>query len=118
MKKLKSIFKICIVLCMITITAAAANDSLLTPGMGMSWYNSQSQDFKDLMFWIFGGAIFIVGAAYILLSAFGATASHYENTFGSQDAKARHSNTLIRNFGILILMIAVILIGKSIFSWF
>jgi len=57
--------------------AAAGNDSLLTPGMGMSWYNSQSQDFKDLMFWIFGGAIFITGAAYIIFSAFGATASHW-----------------------------------------
>jgi hypothetical protein len=117
--KIKPILKICIVLSLMAGTAAAAtNDSLLTPGMGMSWYNSQSQDFKDLMFWVFGGAIFIVGAAYILFSAFGATATHYENTFGSQDAKARHSNTLLRNFGILILMIAVILIGRSIFAWF
>jgi hypothetical protein len=114
----KIIYLIFVILMMAGTATAATNDSLLTPGMGMSWYNSQSQDFKDLMFWIFGGAIFIVGAAYILFSAFGATASHYENTFGSQDAKARHSNTLLRNFGILILMIAVILIGRSIFAWF
>ena len=118
MSSLKYILKICIVLCILTLPAMAANDSLLTPGMGMSWYNSQSQEFKDLMFWVFGGTIFIVGAAYILFSAFGATATHYENTFGSQDAKARHSNTLLRNFGILILMIAVILVGISMFSWF
>ena len=58
---IKSIIQICIVISLMAGTVAAAtNDSLLTPGMGMSWYNSQSQDFKDLMFWIFGGAIFII----------------------------------------------------------
>jgi hypothetical protein len=100
------------------LVSAAANDSLLQPGMGMDWYRAQSPEFKNLMTWVFGGALFIVGACYILFTAFGATASHYEGTFGSQEAKARHSNTLIRNFGILILMIAVIMVGLSIFSWF
>ena len=100
------------------LASAATNESLLNPGMGMDWYRSQSQEFKNLMTWVFGGALFIVGACYILFTAFGATASHYEGTFGSQEAKSRHSNTILRNFGILILMIAVIMVGLSIFSWF
>ncbi len=98
--------------------AADNSSGLLTPGMGMNWYNQQSQDFKDLMIWVFGGTLFIVGAAYILFTAFGTTASHYEGTFGSQEAKSRHSNTIIRNFAILIIMIAAIMIGLSVFKWF
>jgi hypothetical protein len=106
------------VLAILTPLAAADGSSLLTPGMGMSWYNSQSQEFKDLFVWVLGGVIFIVGAAYILFTAYGATSSHYEGTFGSQEAKSRHSNTIIRNFAVLVMMIAAIMIGVSLFKWF
>ncbi len=94
------------------------NDSLLSPGMGMAWYRAQSADFKNLLTWLFGGTIFIVGSAYILFTAFGVTSTHYENTFGSQEAKSRHGNTLLKNFGVLIGMIAVVMVGLSIFNWF
>ncbi len=104
-----NILKVMAVLAVLTPLAAADGSELLTPGMGMAWYNAQSQEFKDLMVWVIGGVLFIVGAAYILFTAFGATASHYEGTFGSQDAKSRHSNTIIRNFAILIVMIAAII---------
>ncbi len=98
MKKNINKFMLVLVLLVFVAPAYAADDGLLTPGMGMAWYNSQSQEFKDLIVWVFGGVLFIVGAAYILFTAFGATASHYEGTFGSQDAKSRHSNTIITDF--------------------
>lgn len=107
-----------VIFSILVIPATAADNSLLNPGMGMEWYNKQSDEFKALMIWVFGGAMFIVGACYILFTAFGATASHYEGTFGSQEAKAKHTNTIIRNFAILILMIAAVMVGLSIFSWF
>lgn len=100
------------------IVEAANNDSLLNPGMGMNWYRSQPQEFKNLVVWVFGATIFIVGAGYILFTLYGTTAAHYEGTFGSQGEKARHHNILFRNFAILILMIAIIIIALSLFGWF
>ncbi len=109
--------KILIVLSLITPLAAADGSSLLTPGMGMNWFHEQSSDFQNLVSWVIGGVIFIVGAAYILFTAFSATSMHCEGTFGSQEAKAKHSNALIRNFAILILMIGVIEVGIQVFKW-
>jgi hypothetical protein len=114
----KNILMVLGMLAVLTPLAAADGSGLLTPGMGMAWYNSQSQEFKDLFVWVLGGVIFIVGAAYILFTAYGTTASHYEGTFGSQEAKSRHSNTIVRNFAILIMMIAAIMVGVQIFKWF
>ncbi len=102
----------------VPVVLAENNDSLLTPGMGMDWFKKQPQDFKNLVYWVFGATVFIVGAAYILFTLYGTTASHYEGTFGSQEGKARHQSVLFRNFAILILMIAIIIIALSIFGWF
>jgi hypothetical protein len=114
----KRILQTCIVVGLLSVPALADGSGLLTPGMGMAWYNSQSAQFKALFVWVLGGVIFIVGASYIVFTAYGATAAQAEGTFGAQEAKARHHNTLIKNFVILIGMIAVIMVGVSIFSWF
>lgn len=102
------------------VLAATSNntDNLLQPGMGMDWYRAQSNEFKTLLQWVFGATIFIVGAGYILFTAYGTTASHYEGTFGSQEAKSRHNGGMVKNFVILIGMIAFIEIALSIFNWF
>lgn len=106
---IKQINLLILTMCVLSFTAsAAANDSLLNPGMGMSWYGKQSAEFKDLMTWVIGGAVFIVGAAYIILTTFGAGKVQYENTFGSAEGKSHTSNALIKNFGILILMVVCV----------
>ncbi len=79
----QNILRVIAVLILLTPFAAADGSSLLTPGMGMTWFRSQSADFQNLVSWVIGGVMFIVGAAYILFTAFGATSMHYEGTFGS-----------------------------------
>lgn len=100
------------------IVSAANNNSLVNPGMGMDWYRKQPEEFKELVWYVLGGGMFIVGAIFILLSLFGAGKAQIESTFGSEEGKNKAVWSIIKNFGILLLMIGIIILGLSVFGWF
>lgn len=100
-------------------SAAGSETSLLSPGMGMNWFNAQPKEFKDLIGWVLGGLIFILGLAFLVsLGGAGGKGMLDKSGFGNPEEKSRSNNAL---FGILLTLVGVMIfiaVGMGVFSFF
>lgn len=103
-----------------TVSAIAVNDSnsLLQPGMGMSWFKAQPQEFKDMIYWIMGAIMFFLLAVFLATSGIAGSSGMLDKS-GFVDPNSRsRSNTAL--FGIFFTLIGVILfisLGLGIFKY-
>jgi hypothetical protein len=104
---------------LINIASAAGNETLLQPGMGMNWFNAQPKDFKDMIMWVVGGLMFLLGLAFIISSGAAAGKGMLDKSgFGNPDEKSRSNNAM---FGILLTLVGVLIfiaVGTGVFSFF
>lgn len=103
----------------VTAEEEEEEDELLSTGMGMDWFRTQPQEFKDMIYWILGGLMFALGLVFIATSGIAAGKGMLDKSgFGNPEEKSKANNAL---FGILFMLIGVMIfiaIGTGVFSFF
>jgi hypothetical protein len=114
--KLKTILFILTV--MLFVAPVLADNGLPGTGAGTSWYGAQSADFHTLIQKIDGAIMWVTIFAFVGVTLFQVIRVSYEGTYGSQATKAAQQEILIRNFVLLVIAVAIIIIVPSFVPWF
>ena len=115
----KMIIGLLLIALITNIASAAGNESLLSPGMGMKWYDTQPQEFKDLIIWCIGGLFFILGVIFIATSGAAAGKGMLDKSgFGNPEEKSKSNSALLGIALTLVGVMILIAVGLGVFKWF
>lgn len=117
---IKQIIYVILTMCLLTFTAAAANDTaLMKPGMGSAWLSSMGTDVQDVLTFILAGLVVAVFVAFLLFTGIaGINIMSNSGNMGNPQAKSGSQTAILNVLLGLVGIVLFIKIGLKFFGWF